>query len=241
MITYDQHYFDKKWQKVISLMPNGGDYRFDLRQYGYDLIKNEIPEGAKVFDYAAGLGVIDIQLEKEKGCKVSGNDFSKVAVEYLSEKSKGNFQQTGEIFGGPYDVVIAIYFLEHIPNPVEWLDLMLDHSEKVICAIPNNFTRNGEHYDMQWTSWDTFYELFKKFKTERIDEGKYPAGLTRAFQHPIITFERKEKTKRKKGKKNAKNTGNRTAEDGNNEPMSSAPIDGVQDNSRCEDAGLHQE
>jgi hypothetical protein len=208
-MNYDENYFDEKWQNVIKHLPIGGNYRFDLRQYGYDIIKDYIKPNTSVFDFACGLGIIDIQLEKEKGCGVGGCDFSEVAIKYVeSQCEDGHFKQTDKIFGGKFDYVIAIYYIEHIKNPVEWLDEMFEHTDKVICAIPNNFNRTGEHIDMQWKSWDSFYELFSKFKVTRLDTGKYPDRLVGAFKHPIFLYEKKKKKKKKRRKHESINSDN---------------------------------
>lgn len=199
-------YFDNKWKAIIPKMPQGGEYLFNLRQHGYDIVKDAISKNSKVFDYACGLGVIDKQLVKEKQCKVSGCDFSKVAIDYCNSNIEGNFKLTDEIFGDNYDYILAIYFLEHIKNPVEWLKECFKKTGKVICVLPNNFRRNGEHIYMQWGNWVEFNNLFKEFKVTRLDnESNYPSQLSRAFKHPIFLFEgkngkRKNKTGGKKGK-----------------------------------------
>lgn len=199
MNQQSKDYFDKKWEGIIKSMPQGGNYRFDLRRKGYQIIVDYIDKYTKVFDYACGLGIIDQMLVEQNQCKVSGCDFSQVAVDYCNDKTDGDFRQTSDIFG-QYDYIIAIYFLEHIKNPVEWLKDALQHAPKVICALPNNFNRTGEHKDMQWGNWDQFDELFKGFKVKRIDEGNYPAGMCAAFKHPIVVFESKKKRVVKKKK-----------------------------------------
>lgn len=61
---FNIEYYNERWTRIIKLLPMGGDYRFDRRQEGYDIIKNIISSGSKVFDYACGLGLISIQLQK---------------------------------------------------------------------------------------------------------------------------------------------------------------------------------
>ena len=162
-MEHDNKYYDEKWKPVIAKLPQGGDYRFDLRQSGYNILKDAIKNEAKVFDYACGLGIIDIQLVKEKRCEVSGCDWSKVATDYISSQIKGDFRNTDKFFGGKYDAVIAIYFLEHIKDPVSWLNEAMKVTDVVICALPNNFRKVGEHIDMAWRSWEEFNTLFKNY------------------------------------------------------------------------------
>lgn len=198
----DANYYDSKWKTAIKGLPNGGAYRFDLRQHGYNLVKKAIPDGSTVFDYACGLGIIDIQLEKEKNCKVSGCDFSPVAVDYAKSQCTGDFRVTDKVFNGPYDVIIAIYFLEHIPNPVEWCEMCFEKTEEIIVVLPRNFLHHGEHVDMAWKNWSHFFKMFEKYNPTRLDiksgarqdamadrDVLYP--MIGQFAHPIIKFTHK--------------------------------------------------
>jgi len=184
---FSEKYWNGKWSEVISKLPNGGKYFFNHRQHGYNIIKSAVARNSSVFDYACGLAIIDAQLRKEKACRVNGCDLSSIAVEYAKKETGGDFRKGSEIFGGPYDYILAIYFLEHITNPASWCAKALKHGKRIIAALPNNFKRAGEHTKMAWTSWKSFYEIFSEFKIERIDEGKYPTtGLHDAFKHPIL-------------------------------------------------------
>ena len=181
-------YFDAKWNLVIKHLPNGGAYSFHKRQAGFDIIKSRIPEQSIVFDYACGLGLIDIQLEREKNCNCSGCDFSPVAIKYLQEHSRNpeNWRVSDKFFGYSYDYVIGVQILEHLKNPVDWMKTALKVGSKVIVALPNNFTRTGEHVNMAWQSWDEFRRLFSGFKFERIDS--YNKTVETAYKHPIWEF-----------------------------------------------------
>ena len=186
-MEYDSKYYDNKWTEIIKQMPKGGQYRFDLSKHSYNIISDHIGTGKKVFDYACGLGVLGQYLHTTD---LYGCDFSQVAVDYASQY--GNFKTTGEIFGDKYDYVIASYFLEHIKDPVKWVNDSLDKAKSVICSIPDNLRQQGEHSDMQWNSWDSFNELFKDFKVKQIDikddVSLYPNELPHAFKHPIMEF-----------------------------------------------------
>lgn len=191
MDMFSEKYWNGKWSEVISKLPNGGDYFFNHRQHGYNIIKANIPDGSRVFDFACGLGIIDEQLHREKGCIVSGCDLSSVAAVHVKKKTGGDFRKGSEVFGGPYDVILAIYFLEHIDDPAQWCEDTLGHADFILAALPNNFRRAGEHTKMAWTSWDSFFKIFGDFKLERLDQGKYPVtGLQEAFKHPIVRITR---------------------------------------------------
>jgi 2-polyprenyl-3-methyl-5-hydroxy-6-metoxy-1,4-benzoquinol methylase len=180
-------YYDDKWAKVAKAMPKGGDYRFDQRRNGYKIICDYIGENKRVFDFACGLGVIGGMLG-EQGCQVNGCDYSQFAVNYAVKHYGGDFRCSDKIWGDSYDYIIACYFLEHIKDPVGWLREMLKHGKKVICSIPNDFRRHGEHSDMAWKDWETFYELFSPFDVVRIDEDKWESSTQRAWRHPTFVF-----------------------------------------------------
>lgn len=182
-------YFDKKWIEIIGKMPQGGPYRFDLRRYGYDIVVNWISAGARVFDFACGLSVLSKRLVDEKQCSISGCDISGKAIEYSSKIIPGgDFRITDKIFGSDYKYVVASYILEHLEKPVEFIRDALTVSEQVICLLPNNFLKKGEHINLQWSSWESFAELFKDFIFARIDINRYPKDLKRDFCHPIVVF-----------------------------------------------------
>jgi len=176
-------FYDGKWSKVISLLPKGGDYNFPERQSSFDKIKEMIPDGSKVFDYACGLGMIDIQLANEKGCKISGCDYSKVAIDFINSKVKGDFKTCDYIFGNKYDFILAIAYIEHITNPREWIDEALKKCKTLICTIPNNFRKVGEHVNMQWENLSELEDILKGLNFEIIK--KY-GGCHQAWESPII-------------------------------------------------------
>jgi hypothetical protein len=178
-----EHY-NKKWERIIAKMPNGGEYNFHLRKYGYQCIVDYIGTGKKVFDYASGVAVLS-QMVKEAGNTVTGCDTSDVAIKWCKDNISKDFY-VGEKIEGKYDYIIASQFIEHLKDPIEWINSALTHCNELVIAIPNNFRKSGEHIDMAWRNWDEFYNLFNRFKPRRIDN--YPSDLSNAFQHPIFIF-----------------------------------------------------
>ena len=130
-------------------------------------------------------------VEKEKDCKVSGCDYSSVAIDWTNKSTSGKFT-TNDSIDGFYDTVIAMHILEHLDRPVKWMEMALKKSNKVIVMLPNNFRKVGEHVNMRWSNWKDFYGLFDSFEIERVDEGQYPDRLHHAFRHPIFIFRSKE-------------------------------------------------
>ena len=186
-MMYKADHYDVFWSNIIKQLPKGGSYNFSQRAEGYRKILDLVPHGSKTFDYACGLGMVSIKLAKEKGCDVSGTDFSKVAIEYVKKQSGGNFNTSGEVFGENYDYIILSHFLEHITNPVEFMKDLYKKGKNVIVALPNNFRHIGEHVNMQWNNWKEFDELFKDFDYERVDNG-YTTKTHHAWHHPIFLF-----------------------------------------------------
>lgn len=191
-MKYDNTYYDTVWANVIKLLPVGGPIRFDMRQYIYSEVMKHVPEGSKVFDYACGLGLIDIRLEKEKGCKCYGCDFSAVAVEYVNMNIKrGEFRHTSELFGDWYDVILGIAYMEHTNQPRKWVDAMLEHTNKLIVTIPNNYRQQGEHYLMQWSNWGEFVSILRGLKWKRVDNYQ-DKNHHQAWKSPIIIISKEE-------------------------------------------------
>jgi len=190
---FSPSYWDGKWRKIIAALPIGGDYRFDLRKFGIDIIMDAIRPGSRVFDFGCGLGVVDIRLARDKGCQVAGCDLSKVAVDFVKSRTKGDFRVGSKFFGDDYDVVVGVYLLEHLKKPRKWLDKALSIAHEVIVALPNNFKQADEHADMQWGSQAELDKLLSKYRAVRLDVGKYPASLDNmaGFKHPIYSIRRK--------------------------------------------------
>jgi hypothetical protein len=191
-IEQTPEYYDARWEKTISLLPNGGDYRIDLRNRAWKIIADYIGNDKKVFEFATGVSNLPEYL-KDNNCKVSGCDFSQVAVDFASEF--GNFKKSDTIFGSDYDVITACQFIEHILDPAKWIREALEKAPIVICSIPNNFRQVGDHYQMQWKNWVEFDKLFEEFEVVRLDTPEMYAGNHVAWNHPIFTFKLKGKKK----------------------------------------------
>ncbi|GAH26521.1 unnamed protein product [marine sediment metagenome] len=185
-------FWNTTWARRVKQLPIGGEYRYDLRQYQYDVVMNNIPERSKVFDYACGLGIIVYQLKTCKQCTVSGCDLSEVAISYIKrEMPDADFRVTTEIFGNVYDIVLALHIIEHFEKPVEWMKNAFKFTHTIIVVIPSNFSKAGEHRNMQWSNLTEFEELFVGFNIKRVDIDKYPPKLHPAFKPPVFVFNKK--------------------------------------------------
>lgn len=184
-------FWNKKWARTIKQLPIGGEYKYNLRQYQYNIVMDNIPEGSNVFDYACGLGIIDYPLKNRKRCTVSGCDLSEVAISYIKrEMPDADFRVSSEIFGGFYDFILALHILEHFEKPIEWMRNAFKFTNSIIVVIPSSFSKAGEHKNMQWSSLDEFEKIFEDFSHKRVDIGKYPPKLHPAFKPPAFIFEK---------------------------------------------------
>ena len=189
-MTTGVEYWNTKWARIVKQLPTGGEYKYDLRQYQYDVVMDNIPSGSRVFDFACGLGIIDYQLKMRKGCIVSGCDTSDVEINYMKGKMPDtDFRVASEIFGDFYDFILALHILEHFEKPVEWLENAFKFTNTVIVVIPSSFSKAGEHKNMQWSNLKEFENLFVDFKIKRVDIDKYPVKLHPAFKPPVFVFE----------------------------------------------------
>jgi 2-polyprenyl-3-methyl-5-hydroxy-6-metoxy-1,4-benzoquinol methylase len=188
-IEQTEDMFDDKWTSIISKLPTGGDYRFDQRKCSYNIIADYIGTGKNVFDYACGLSVLG-RIIKSRGNRVCGCDFSKVAIDYAKRTVSEGFYQSDQIYG-QHDYIVASQFIEHIDNPVQWINEAFQNTEKLIVSIPNNFHVVGEHHLMQWNSWESFYKLFKDFDMIRVDTPEMYSSIHPAWAAPIFEVVRK--------------------------------------------------
>ncbi len=168
---YNKNWWDTFWSKPVA------KWKLDIRQPNYDLVKRLIPAGASVFDYACGLAIISLQLEKEKGCIISGCDISQEIIHKVGHKSF----YVGDTIRGHYDYILLSHFLEHITNPTELLNHCKEHGRNIIIVIPNEFTKKGPHSPMTWRSLKEFERMFKGVKKVK---SNYPPNIPNKYKFP---------------------------------------------------------
>jgi len=191
-IEQTPEYYDKRWLETIALLPTGGAYRLDLRNRAWKIIADYIGKDKKIFEFATGVSNLPEYL-KDNNCKITGCDFSQVAVDFAKEF--GDFKKTDEIYGDNYDFITACQFIEHIKDPASWIREALNKAPEIVCSIPNNFRQVGDHYLMQWKNWEEFNRLFEEFEINRLDTPEMYAGNHSAWNHPVFTFKKKGKNK----------------------------------------------
>lgn len=107
-----------------------------------------IPKGQqRILDIGAGMGYVEELISKDKKNEIYANDFSKISVENLKKRYKGNFSlQT--VYGLKYprilfDAVFFLEILEHIPpsktfGVLKSIRNLLKTNGTLIVSVPMN-------------------------------------------------------------------------------------------------------
>jgi SAM-dependent methyltransferase len=102
-----------------------------------------VPEGVgTLLDIGCGRGRTGAMLRRERGCRVTGLDLNPVALEaaaaVLDEVIAGDVETTD--LGGPWDCVLALELLEHLVDPVPFLQrarAALGPGGRLVLSTPN--------------------------------------------------------------------------------------------------------
>lgn len=111
---YNQKYFEK-W--YIPFYEERKKYFEKL----YLILKNSLPEKGKLLDIGCGIGIF-LDLMREKGYDVYGQDVSPFAVDYCRSKNFIVFQELLNFkFENEFDIITMIDVIAHIKNPLIYL------------------------------------------------------------------------------------------------------------------------
>lgn len=175
---YNKRWWNDFYRKPVSKTKLA--YRYPY----YDVVTSLIPPGASVFDYACGLAIIPLKLEREKGCIIAGCDFSEVMIRKINRPT---FYAGAEI-KGYYDYVILSQFLEHVTNPLELVEHCQNHADTVLITVPN-VSGTTPHHDL--CAWRDLAELERMLPKAKRVHVSYPSQVKALHRYPIYTITQK--------------------------------------------------
>jgi len=112
---YKRDYFEKWYLR----------YYERRKQYFKNLIEqlqNYFPEKGKILDIGCGVGIF-MDIMKEMGWDVYGQDISSFAIEFCKNKGYSVCKNLSEINAdGTFDVITMFDVIAHIPNPLHYLE-----------------------------------------------------------------------------------------------------------------------
>ena len=111
-------------------------------EIGYDLVINEITEGARVLDLGCGDGGLLEKLEKTKKIKASGVELSETGVSKCLEKGlycyQGDIDEgLADYKGNSFEYVILNQTLQSTKRPLYVLKEIMRISKNAIISFPN--------------------------------------------------------------------------------------------------------
>ena len=127
---------------------SGGQGRVFPYEVLYEIYLNKV-SASSVADYGCGLGLGIEYLAKQPNYSDTtfyGLDFSSEAI----KQAKGHefimvdFNQSNDY--PKTDLALIVHTLEHIDNPLEFLEEVKKVSKKVVVAIPPETVPEGEHF-----------------------------------------------------------------------------------------------
>ena len=118
-------------------------YDWWLETYGgwLELVERHV-KGRRLFDVGCGYGFL-MEAAREMNWNADGiepNDSAAIYAKQYGAVTRGTWQ---EYKYGMYDCVAALWLMEHLPDPLqflEWCRLRLDDDGVLLVVVPNDFT-----------------------------------------------------------------------------------------------------
>lgn len=173
--TETPYWLEEAYSEAISTLDVGVMWR-NLHNAGVTsaVISLLFPNGKRFLDYAAGYGTM-VRLMRDRGF-----DF------YWSDRYAKNLYARGfeHVSGSKYDVLTAYEVLEHLPNPLDDIALMLDLADNVLVTtelvpepapLPPNWwyyaAKGGQH--ISFYSADSLQQIASHFNVHLLSRGSY--------------------------------------------------------------------
>lgn len=167
------------WDSVYSAEIANQRQRIALDRF--DRITKLIPNNSNILDVGCGTGDFIRYLEAHRpDCKISGCDFSKIAIEYASSQSPNSIfkivdaLKLSSIFNTEFDVVLSLETLEHVDDPQKMINEMqtiLKSDGLLILSMPYDNKVAGEH--LHAFKYNDFLNFFDDDKCFIIDIYRY--------------------------------------------------------------------
>lgn len=185
--TETPHWLDEAYSDAIGALDVGVMFR-NLHNAALTsaVISMLFPNGTRFLDYAAGYGTL-VRLMRDRGF-----DF------YWSDPHAKNLHAPGfeHVPGSRYDLLTAYEVLEHLPEPLEGIALMLDLADSVLVStevvpepapVPPNWwyyaAKGGQH--ISFYSAHSLQKIASHFQVHLLSRGSYHL-FTRKPQNSLL-------------------------------------------------------
>ncbi len=173
--TETPHWLEEAYSEAISTLDVGVMWR-NLHNAGVTsaVISMLFPSGTHFLDYAAGYGTL-VRLMRDRGF-----DF------YWSDRYAKNLYARGfeHVPGNRYDLLTAYEVLEHLPEPLDDIAIMLDLADNVLVStelvpepapVPPNWwyyaAKSGQH--ISFYGADSLQKIASHFHVHLLSRGSY--------------------------------------------------------------------
>ena len=173
--TESPHWLEEAYSEAISTLDVGVMWR-NLHNAGVTsaVISMLFPSGTRFLDYAAGYGTL-VRLMRDRGF-----DF------YWSDRYAKNLYARGfeHVPGNRYDLLTAYEVLEHLPEPLDDIAIMLDLADNVLVTtelvpepapVPPNWwyyaVKGGQH--ISFYGADSLQKIASHFHVHLLSRGSY--------------------------------------------------------------------
>jgi len=148
-------------------------------KWRFEALKKIIPKShqwGQTLDIGCGTGIVRNQIEKTYGCVVSGCDLNIKALQ-LSIESKGplyfyNIHQKNKEFKEYFSTILLLDVLEHIEDPITFLDSINYHLKKngrLIINVPA--------FQFLYSIYDRVVGHFRRYKISTLKDELNHAGF----------------------------------------------------------------
>lgn len=159
----------------------------------YDLILNEIPEGAKtILDVGAGYGIFGYILKRARSATVTAVEPFDYSLDIYDYKFSMTWQEFQKESKKNFDVIVSTEMIEHMSHDdaISFLDDARHRAKKIIIATPYVFEKQDTYDGNKYQAHKCVVSLddFKKYgyKTKLLGTFYVRGLVCRVYFHPKI-------------------------------------------------------